>query len=277
MLGFAPRSTPLRIIAWARAAAFLRRQTRAGSVSVAALVAAYGVAALLSSSNAPPHFWPSPHWGADLLTGLGVAAGVASVVLAVGTNRFVATADANLGLAETCRNVEWLVETTERTIPRRSLGVHVWQIAGPPGFQRLKRRGTYRAAGSHPLPITWVKGKGVVGACWASDEGDQLVDLSELRTLAPDAAAFRDLSAEDRLNLSWPEYNMSRHYSTIWVCKLYGEPEDAPKLIGFLSIDISEEGHTDALARALKRSTDEIGNLRKVCQTVLDQGRRWLV
>ncbi|HWD10799.1 MAG TPA: hypothetical protein VG366_03080, partial [Solirubrobacteraceae bacterium] len=154
-------------------------------------------------------------------------------------------------------------------IARGSVGVHIWEIAGPFFARRLRRRAMFRTqAGAH-TPVLWTRGKGVVGRCWISDEKDQLTDLAELQAYATTEDRFCALEPRERFNLTWSEFQAAKQYNLIWVTKLYRGQGDAPKLKGLLSVDVEGRGHADELAKALTTHKAAVRALLDMCEQLL--------
>ena len=254
---------------WARCASGLRDRAGKGSVLVAVLVAAYGIATLSQQNDVPNKFWLSGHSGALLLVILGVVAGVGSFFVTFNVKGLLDRAESDGKLNSPCRDMAWLMET-DTGIPRGAVGVHVWEIAGPFFARRLRRRATFRTTRGRQTAVLWTCGKGVVGQCWADGEAtDQLSDLQALHAAAVNEARFCTLPAKDRFNMTHREFKAGEHYDLIWVTKLYKGSGDAPKLRGMLSVDVEGTGHADALADALTRTSKEVRALLDMCESLL--------
>ncbi len=267
---FRERLVEASVVRWARATSWVRDQTTVGSTAVAGLVAAYGVATLCDTKDVPSEFWQAGHVGAWLIVVLGVVAGVGSFVVTVSVGGLLRRAEIDRKLTDTCRDVAWLVEH-KTSIPHGTLGVHVWEVVGPPLLRRLKRRSTFRSTDHRPLAIVWRKGKGVLGACWAGTSEDELFDLSTID--ARNEAEFCALAPHKRLNMNWAEFQMGKHYRTIWATKLYAGPKEAPKVGGLLSIDVEVLGHTEELRSVIEHNQRELRNLLNLCESLLRESR----
>jgi hypothetical protein len=268
------RSLPQRthewwVGAWARCAARVHDQAGNGSALVAALVVLYGLATLGQQDNVPLEFWKQGHLGAVLLVALGALAGLGSFVVTFSVKGLLKRAEIDRELTTSCHEIASFVEARAGA-PRGTVGVHVWEIAGPRLARRLRRRATFRAETGNQMPVLWTKGKGVIGQCWADPNvKDQLEDFETLRARAPDERSFCELPASERFNMTWQEFQAGEHYDLIWVTKLYRGLGDAPKLWGLLSVDVEHPGHADSLRKALKTNGIEMRAALNTCEKLL--------
>ena len=255
-----------RIGTWARWVARLRNQAGNGSALVAGLVVLYGVATLGQQNKVPRTFWEQGHGGAVVLVALGLLAGVGSFVVTFSVKGLLDRGEADGQLITPCRDIAWLIQTRTE-IPHGAVGVHVWQIAGPPFARRLRRRATFRAKSARQMAVLWVRGKGVLGQCWANAADDQLNDLGALNAL--DEPDFCGLLPVQRFNMTWSEFSAGKHYGVVWVTKLYTGLGDAPKLWGLLSVDIEGSGHTDGLKEVIRTHSKEMRALLDMCERLV--------
>jgi hypothetical protein len=257
------------ISAWVRCAAGLRAQVGNGSVLVASLVLLYGIATLGQQEAIPHGFWDEGGTGAAVLVALGLLAGVGSFAVTFSVKGLLRRAETDGKLITPCRELAWLVQSVAK-VPHGTVGVHVWEIAGPPFARRLRRRTTFRSKGGRQTPVLWTRGKGVLGQCWADPEArDQLNDLEDLYARAPNEKAFYGLSSVDRFNMTWQELSAGRQYKLIWVAKLYAGLDASPKHAGMISVDVESAGYADELEKLLDERGDDIRALLSLCEDLL--------
>jgi hypothetical protein len=106
----------------------------------------------------------------------------------------------------------------------------------------------------------------VLGQCWASSETNQLSDLKGLNALTE--AEFCALPSIQRFGMTWQEYGEGRHYSVVWVAKLFAGRGDAPKHRGMLSVDV-EGDHLGELKKVLNGHGEQVRALLTMCEGIL--------
>jgi hypothetical protein len=259
------RAREKRIEAWASWASRLSDNAGTGGSFAAFFVALYALATLGQQDDVPKGFWAAGHSGVVALVGLGVLAGIGSFVVMLSVKGPLARAKVDSKLITHCTAIAWLLEE-KGGIPRGGIGVHVWEIAGPPWAQRLRLRASFRVAAGEGTPVLWIKGKGAVGQCWASPKRDELSDLAKLRREGPDQARFCDLSATDRFNMNWQEFSHGGAYDLIWVRKLYVGVGTAPRVWGMVSVDIAGDVTVPVFEEMLKDQKKELVALLDLCE-----------
>lgn len=176
-------------------------------------------------------------------------------------------ADHDARLAAVCRDLARIV-VKHTSLTHDALGVHVWTVAGPPLARYLRRRTTFRPVGRQRLPITWRKGKGAIGLCWARERG-AVTDIDLLMRLAPDEQSFCKLPAEKRLGMTWDEFQRSADYRAIWTVELMTGPEGRQRFRGCLSVDVQTPGKADELKAAIRNHQDELNPVLDTCEAIL--------
>ena len=148
--------------------------------------------------------------------------------------------------------------------------MHVWTIRGLPGLRRLERRATFVSVGRPRTAITWRKGKGVLGQCWARDEWI-LADLEQIANARTEDELY-EIPREDRVFFTWQEARATEHYKAALAWPLHGGPEGAPIVVGVLSVDAQTEGAVDELDRVWTNKRQDIDAHRGVCEAILGRG-----
>jgi hypothetical protein len=111
--------------------------------------------------------------------------------------------------------------------------------------------------------VTWRKGKGAIGRCWADDD-EVLVNVEgELQSLTRDE--FEALPRSDRYAMTWRELNATRTYSAIIATPLHGGPPGAPAFRGCLSIDVRAPGSYPVLVSAWTANSADYAAILSVC------------
>jgi hypothetical protein len=237
---------------------------------VLALASLTGVGVVLREAGLPDAgYWKS---GSAASYTLAIIAGLTYVgysLVVIGYIYALRRRDQNARLYTTCRDVAALVER-ETTLDRDSIGVHVWTIEGLPGIRRLERRATFLPMNRPGSPITWRKAKGVLGQVWEKDEWI-LADL-EAMAAARTEAAFYAIPRADRFFFTWHDAKATRHYKAALVWPLHGGPENAPRVIGCLSVDVQAEGGVGQLDSLWETHRQDLNAHIAVCEAILRQG-----
>jgi hypothetical protein len=252
---------------WAEIADASRARAGGASLLVALAIAVFGVASLCWQEELPTRFWTPGHTGAVILIVLGVAAAIGSFLSAFSLKPLLAEANLEGELIRPCREMAWFWET-QVGLPRGSVGVHVWQVAGPPFARRLSRRGTFRAKTGRETAVLWTRGKGAIGQCWDLPQKDRVFDLAELRRLGPDEERFCALAPRVRLEMTWEEFGESPQYDLVWVAKLF-KGKDARRLWGVMSVDVEGDGHRQAVLDALAQHAEDVRDVLSMCDEIL--------
>jgi hypothetical protein len=202
---------------------------------------------LLSGALALAHSdeWPSGHaWsrGHPLLLAqllVFVLLGLTQLAILIAGRR----EERNRGLEESCQLVAAYIDEHCVEVQLRNVGVHIWTTAGPPFARYLRRSSSFLLAGDRERSgITWVKGKGVVGA--ALEDGVTVTrDIDAVRARASTRAAYEALSIEETMNLTWEEFRRTPHYRAVSAIPLYRRAGGGSQLRGILAIDFLEPNH----------------------------------
>jgi hypothetical protein len=156
------------------------------------------------------------------------------------------------GLEESCQLVAAYIDEQCAEVQLRNVGVHVWTVAGPPLARYLKRSSSFLLAGDRERSgITWVKGKGVVGAAW--EDGTTVTrDIDAIRAKASSRATYEALLIEERMNLTWEEFRRTPYYRAVSAIPLYRRAGGGSQLRGVLAIDFLESGHFHEMQAAVE-------------------------
>lgn len=226
--------------------------------ATAALAAVFGTAMLARQLS-----WPlsKTWWDQTEPTLLPILFVLGSV--AVGTTAINAVV---LGEARRKDRRHRLIETYCRTllisiddvcshaVPAISLSGHVWVISSRSLLNlfrklpdALHRVATYKLNMRPSSSVTWIKGRGAVGRCWATEQ-ILVADLAPLHaSAAAGQAGFDALTDEERWGITWAEFQQTRAYWSILVFPL---KDPAGKFLGCVSIDCSERGSYSCLQTA---------------------------
>lgn len=149
----------------------------------------------------------------------------------------------NEDLEKACQLVAAYIDEHCPGVQLRNVGVHIWTAAGPPFAGYLKRSSSFLLAGDRERSgITWVKGKGVVGAAW--EDGITVTrDIDAIRAKAPSRAAYEALAAEETMNLTWEEFRRTPYYRAVAAIPLYRRAGGGSQPRGILAIDFLEPDH----------------------------------
>jgi hypothetical protein len=155
------------------------------------------------------------------------------------------------GLEESCQLVAAYIDEHCPGVQLRNVGVHIWTMAGPPFARYLKRSSSFLLAGDRERSgITWVKGKGVVGAAW--QEGTTVIrDIDGIRDKASSRTAYEALAMEETMNLTWEEFRRTPFYRAVSAIPLYRRAGAGSQLRGILAIDFLESGHFQEMRAAV--------------------------
>jgi hypothetical protein len=227
-----------------------RRFLRPGSLIVLGLVTLTGVGVVMREVAVPSEsFWATRSFAGVTLAIVAALTYIGNLFVVVGYRHTLKSREQDTRLYAVIRDVVALVES-ETSLDRASIGVHVWTIRGLPGIRRLERRATFLWVNRPPSPITWRKGKGVLGQVWQRDDWI-LANLDE------------------RFNFTWHDARATQHYKAVIVWPLRGGPENAPKVVGCLSVDVQHAGAMDELeALWEKRRADLLAHIA-VCELIL--------
>lgn len=243
-----------------------QRLLRPGARTSGAVVVVYGGGAIAKANDWPrPSIWaPGTTWN-TLLVIAGALAATGYFLVTIGYSRALRKSSENARLEKVCRGVVQALEDHTR-LKRDEVGVHVWAVRGVKGIQHLQRRARLVPRDRTVTSITWRKGMGVIGQCWARDE-TLIVDLSELERQAVTPEAFYAIPREDRFLFSWRDFQETRKYKAILAVPLRTGPTGARRFRGCLSVDVRVDGKAQELDTLVK--TDAFDDVRSVCEAVL--------
>lgn len=250
-----------------RGKARLARFLRPGSTVLLIAVTVTGVGVVLKELGIPDSgYWRTRGPWSISLGVLASACYLGYALVVIGYRRTLKRSDQDTRLYAICRDVAMLFESEGR-FDRSKIGVHVWAVSGLPGIRRLERRATFLFVERSPTSITWSKGKGVLGRTWERDEWI-LADLEPLGH-AKNEEEYYAIPKEDRFSFSWHEAKATSQYMAALVWPLHGGPENAPHVIGCLSVDVQEEGAVDALGAVWVDKRQDIDAHIATCQAIL--------
>lgn len=228
--------------------------------------AAAAALAFLHSANSPSAYT----WGG--LRALPVLQ-IAAVVLAVACQATVVVrgriGKGDHALAEACREVAAYVDESCPGVRLSAVGVHIWKVGGV-RRQYLRRSGTFLLAGDRARSgIRWRRGKGVVGFAW--DRRETLVrDLEAIRARTASREQFEQLPEDERLGLSWGEFQRTPQYQAVAASPLYkrGGKADSAEVVGILAIDFLAKGGCGELRAATQDAA--FASVVGICEAALD-------
>lgn len=246
------------------------RLLKPGSFLVLLIVTITGVGVVLREAGLPQaSWWDSGSVPTYILAVLAALTYLGYCLVVIGYIRVLKRRDQNARLYTACRDVAALVQSITE-VARENIGVHVWTVEGVPGIRRLERRATFLPMNRPPSPITWRKGKGVLGQVWQRDEWI-LADLEEMAS-AMTEDEFYAISREDRFFFTWHDAKATRHYKAALVWPLHGGPQNAPKVVGCLSVDVQEDGAVHALDVLWETHRVDLNAHIALCEEILRRG-----
>lgn len=204
------------------------------------------------------------------LPAIQIAAVVLLVLVQAGTVARVRRSQRNRELEDACREVAAYVDEQCPALPLRDVGIHIWNVAGPPFASHLRRTGTFLLVGNRARSgVRWTPGKGVVGLAWQR-RAMVIRNLEEIRSVAGTEEAFSALPSDDRLGLSWEEFVRTRRYRAVCANPLYSRRDTGatPALCGVLTIDVLRSGHFDELRSAIEGT--RFDSIVGLCETAIE-------
>jgi len=253
----------------ARASVRIRTLLRPGAWFTSVAVVVYGLSELAKTENWPhATTWnPGTFWTV-LLIASGLIGVAGYFLVTVGYARALRRSTQQVEFGAICRDVAGLV-AKETTIPYDKVGVHVWTVRGLRGMRYLDRRAQFLPQRRPQSSITWCKGKGAMGICWASDK-PILADVETLETRGGSASEFCALARSERFGLSWEEFCATKHYRAILAMPLRLGPPGARRVAGVISVDLQVDGKAEELNTLLM--TQQFSYVLSVCEDVLERG-----
>jgi len=227
-------------------------------------VAAYGVLQLSKTLNRPELWGTKSNWN-WVLVAFAVPAFLGSALVSIGYPRLLRRVDKDAELLALCANTAGLTAEKLQISPRK-VAVHVWRVRGFKGCRYLDRRAAYRSHTHPKTHITWRKGKGALGVCWAEDVAF-VGDGGRFDRQNLDKNAFCQLDPRDRFGLSWREYQRLKHYRAVLVVPLHGGAPGRYSLRGIFAVGVLDDGKVNDL-NAL-RNDPELLNVLSVCEAAL--------
>jgi hypothetical protein len=183
--------------------------------------------------------------------------------------RLNSNAEGEIAIYKACeRLAQYVLENS--TIGPGGLGVHVWEVSGRWPFRHLARRRAYWPEDSRlaVAPIIWRKGKGVIGTAWKADQ-ETFADLDGWAAITRDT--FEALPRGDRYGMRWSEVWHTRRFRAIAAFPLHGGPSAAPRVIGCVSVDVTEPGKGDELKIVCTTGT-AVQSILALCEDVFADG-----
>lgn len=231
------------------------------------LVAIVGALALAHSAHFPSSMaWSKGHPLPPAQIAAGVLLVMTQIVVVVRARR----GRRNTELEDACRHVAGYIDEHCPEVHLREVGVHIWTVAGPPFARYLRRSGSFLLGGQRARSgIRWMKGKGVVGFAWA-ERMKKIKDIEEIRARARSEEQFDALADEEKLGLTWAEFQQTPNYQTVCANPLYRRDNSSsrPDVRGVLAIDFLGRGHCQELDKA----TDDprFASVVGVCESALE-------
>jgi hypothetical protein len=228
----------------------------------------FSLATIARSVEFPEKGWWKPGQPATIvLLVAGAIAGVGAVITAVRVNRRTRRAT----LSEACIQLAAYIDETCPSLSLRDVGIHVWRVGGPPFARRLHRRQQFLLRQRQPSHVSFTKGKGLIGNVWATGVPD-IKDLESDYAGVTTAAHFQELSDENRLGLSWEEFQRTRRYTAVWASPLFRNSDFDDRVIGVISVDIQASGVFNEVAAATKTTPGpELDAILAACETALSR------
>jgi phosphate/sulfate permease len=241
---------------------FLRWLRRPASAVTALLVAAVGAMGTAKEYDWPHESWWKPGQPAlvifvilSLLAGLGVA------FIIVGFFRLLSRETRRRQFQAAAHSFVRCVEK-QTSLQHHEIGVNIWLIKGVKGFRRLVREAIAVAEPRPETPITWTKGKGIIGHAWRRNKS-VFANLDTVRALFNEET-WCALRRDQRFRLSWDEFNETWRYHAVLAVPLRRHRFGVHRIRGILAIDavVTEKGkELDGIQR-----TPDFNVIMGICQ-----------
>jgi hypothetical protein len=264
-LGPADRLSIAGIWTQTRTRAAVRRLLQPGAWVTVVAVAAYGLLQLSKNLDKPGIWSGDSRWN-WLLLGVACPAFLGTVLVSIGYPRLLRRVDKDAELRGVCQNAA-VFAADYLDVSHLDLAVHVWRLRGVPGFRYLDRRAAFRPHGRPKTRITWRKGKGALGACWARDE-PLVGDVEDLERQAQNREQFCELDPPVRFGLTWGEFRRVRHYRAVLVIPLHGGEPGRYSVRGIFAVGVLVDGKVDDLGR-LAEEPELARRVLSVCEAAL--------
>jgi hypothetical protein len=203
----------------------------------------FSVSQLANADAFSAPWWKLPRAGGIILLILGITSSLAYSLVVYGYARTLKADTHKEDLYWACSALTHYI-AANTTIAHESIGVHAWKPKGLFGVRRLVRIQSYRTARRPPTSITWTKGKGALGRCWAEGQ-TKLVNLEPIHKKAKTKQDFCEkLDSEERWGFSWSDFQTTQTYAAI-----LATPIMKNGFRGCLSVDVRKPGHARELQR----------------------------
>jgi hypothetical protein len=241
---------------------FLRRAQKPGAAITAALVATSAFVGLARELS-----WPHKSWWASgsvavwvFFTLYGLTS-LGSLFVAGAFWRLLKKPNRQIQFQRAAQGLATLV-SEGLELPHEAVGVNIWLIKGMKGFRRLVREASVGVP-RNPTPITWTKGKGIIGQAWSRNT-IRFADLDEVRALNPTEADWCSLTREERFRLSWSEMSETRRYRAVLAIPLRRHKFGRYRVRGVAAIDLLVPGR--ALDLNALHDLPEVRAIRRTCE-----------
>lgn len=242
---------------------FLRSMRRPGSMWLAAAVVALGGVNVARERQWPRESWWEPGgWGQLAFIVLSLVVSVGTFLVIVGFRRILKRQRASGEFATAAESFAQLVEANT-SMHRNQFGVNIWLVKGMLGFRRLVREATVVGYKRHETPITWTKGKGIIGEAWGRKKG-RVADLDAVRATFWDQTTWCELKRSDRFRLSWDEFNETRRYRAVLAVPLRRHRWARHPVKGVAAIDSLVPGKAAELNELY--DMPEFSSVRRTCE-----------
>lgn len=206
-------------------------------------------------------WWQPAGPGERLFVALSAAAGISALIVSVMYKRLLRRYHRRSQFEAAALAFSRLVSGTTSIQPAE-VGVNIWLIKGPRGFRRLIRAGSVSEP-RHPTPITWTKGKGIIGEAWERDT-IRFADLDVVRAITPTEADWCSLPREERFRLSWAEFDETTRYHAVLAVPLRRLRFGVYRVRGVAAIDLLTAGKAAELNQI--HVTPEFSAIRRTCE-----------
>jgi hypothetical protein len=188
---------------------------------------------------------------------LAVVSLIGSLLVVRGYQRLLSKRRTEFELYQVARSLARLV-CKDAGVDSDYVGVHVWRRAGIGKAQHLIRVAAFSPERKVAPAITWRKDRGVVGLCWRTEK-EQLISFND------------EAEAElGRGGMTEAEIDRTRLFRLIWATPLLSPSRCSGRFIGCMSLDISEDGHLDAVRALVDRANPALEALLASGQALLD-------
>jgi len=247
-----------------------QRLRRPGATITVVVVAAFGLVQVAKASDLPREsFWAHGHVGQWIYVALAAATTVLSLLVVLGYRARLKGQQERSRLEAAARGIVQVVEKN-KNLSHDEIGVNIWVVHGRiKGLKRLERRAMVVASEREASPVTWVKGKGAIGRCWADDE-PIFANLEELADRCPTREEWCKVPREQRFRFTWQEFEATRQYKAVLAVPLKAQVYGRWRVRGVLAIDVLAAGKGDEIKGI--QHVGEFSGIKSTCQSVLSRG-----